>query len=335
MPPSLSILDLSLGRTGRPLHEALRETVALAQVADRLGAHRFWVGENHNLGGLAGSAPAPLIATIAESTERVRVGAGCVLLNNHAPLAVAETFRVLHALHPGRIDLGLGRAPGGDPLTVLALRQERAATREDEFLDRLADLLGFADGFPAPHPMHGVLAMPADAGFPELWVLGSGVQSGRTAALAGVRYGFAGHLAPALDRAGEPIAAYRAGFEPIGSAPTPYAAISVLIFCADTTDRAAELADAYAVAWSRHHAGRPGLVPTPEEARAEFGEPGVETARARMRATALIGGPREVAGALLSLAAEHDADELILTTGIHDPQERARCFELIAKEWPR
>ena len=333
-PPSLSILDLSIGRTGWPLSAALDETTRLAQAADRLGYQRFWVGENHNIASLASSAPAVMIASIAQRTERIRVGAGCVLLNNHSPLAVAEAYRVLHALHPGRIDLGLGRAPGGDPLATLALRRELGLARDDEFIDRLAELFGYFEGLPAGHRYHGVVAMPDDVPLPELWVLGSGLQSGRTAALAGVRYGFAGHLAPAIEHAREPVAAYRAGFEPTGSLDEPYVAVSVQVFCSDTEERATALADAYAVAWSRHRSGMPGLIPTVPEAERLADSPAVAEARERVRAVARIGPPDAVVGGLLDAAADLGADELILTTGIHDPDERTRCFELIAKHWP-
>jgi luciferase family oxidoreductase group 1 len=329
----LSILDLSIGRTGRPLHTSLRETVTAAQLADRLGFRRFWVGENHNIASLASSAPAALIATIAESTERINVGAGCLLLNNHPPLAVAETFRVLHALHPGRIDLGVGRAPGGDPLATLALRRERSMPHEDEFLDRLAELFGFTDGLPAGHPYHGVVAMPHDVALPPVWVLGAGTQSARIAALAGVRYGYAGHLVPTLELAREPITVYRAAFEPTGSAPAAAVALSVQVFCSETQRRAEDLADAYAVAWNRHLTGRTGLVPTVEEARAARGEAGLGETRRLIRGTARVGTPDTVVQSLLTTAADLGVDEIILTTGIHDPDERAWCYELIAKQW--
>ncbi|GAA1767387.1 MsnO8 family LLM class oxidoreductase [Luedemannella helvata] len=331
--PLLSILDLSIGTTGRPLSDALGDTVRLAEMADSLGFERFWVGENHNIGSLASSSPAVLMSTIAARTSRIRVGAGCVLLNNHAPLAIAETFKVLHTLYPRRIDLGLGRAPGGDPLTALALRQQRTLARPDEFIDRLAELLGFADGLPKEHPYHGVVAMPADATLPDRWVFGSSVQSGLTAALAGVRYGFAAHLAPTLDGAPDAMAAYRAGFEPTGSAPFPWTAVSLLVFCADSAARAADLADAYALAWSRHGSAQAGLIPTLAEAGGAADDPAFATARERVRSIAVIGTPAQVVGRLQELSADLRADELIITTGIHDPAERVRCFALIHENW--
>ncbi|MFC7483205.1 MsnO8 family LLM class oxidoreductase [Luedemannella flava] len=332
--PLLSILDLSIGTTGRPLSDALGDTVRLAEMADGLGFERFWVGENHNIGSLASSSPAVLMATIAARTGRIRVGAGCVLLNNHAPLAIAETFKVLHTLHPGRIDLGLGRAPGGDPLTALALRQQRTLARPDEFIDRLAELLGFADGLPKDHPYHGVVAMPADAPLPDLWVFGSSVQSGQTAGLAGVRYGFAAHLAPTLDGAPGRHGRLprRVRTDRLRTVPVDGGVAARVL--RRQRERAADLADAYALAWSRHGTARAGLIPTLAEARGAAGDPAFATARERVRSIAVIGTPGQVVGRLNDLATELRADELILTTGIHDPAERARCFALIHENWP-
>ena len=194
---ALSVLDLSPVSTGSTSAQALRNTVDLAQLADELGYTRHWLAEHHNTRLIASSVPELMIGHVANATKRIRVGSGGVMLPNHSPLHVAEAFRVLEALHPGRIDLGLGRAPGTDTVTALALRRSRQAVFSDEFPQQLDELLGFlSDDFAEEHPFRHVKAMPMDVGTPEIWLLGSSDFSAQLAAKLGLGFAFAHHIQP-------------------------------------------------------------------------------------------------------------------------------------------
>ena len=199
----LSVLDLSPVPAGSTSGQALRNTIDLAHLADRLGYTRYWLAEHHNFPGIASSAPEILIERVATETTHLRVGSGGIMLPNHAPLKVAETFRVLEALHPGRIDLGIGRAPGTDTRTALALRRSRAALGADDFPEQLAELLAFSSGhFPAGHPFESVIAVPTDVDLPPIWLLGSSDYSAQAAAALGLGYAHAHHINPAERGAG-------------------------------------------------------------------------------------------------------------------------------------
>ncbi len=191
----LSVLDLSPIPSGRPASQALHDTVALAKATESYGYQRFWLAEHHNIGSVASSAPMVMIATVAAATSTIRVGSGGIMLPNHAPLAVAESFRVLEGLHPGRIDLGLGRAPGTDQLTAYALRRGRVDG--DEFPQQFSELLAYVDGFPDEHPFKPLRAIPDDVPLPPLWILGSSLYGGRAAAAFGTGFAFAGHFGSA------------------------------------------------------------------------------------------------------------------------------------------
>ena len=209
----LSVLDVSPVSAGSGSSRALRNTLDLARHVDGLGYRRYWLAEHHNLRMIASSAPEVMIGHVASVTENVRVGAGGIMLPNHAPLQVVETFKVLEALHPGRIDLGIGRAPGTDPVTASALRRPQAAAGADDFPQQFAELLAYAgDGFPDGHPFRSVAAMPDDVGLPPIWLLGSSGYSARAAGEMGLGYAFAAHFSP-TDPA-PAIHAYNDGFEP-------------------------------------------------------------------------------------------------------------------------
>src|ERR1700693_4900847 len=211
--PQLSILDLSPITTGHSGAEALRNSLDLARLADRLGYTRYWVAEHHNLPAVASSAPDIMIGQIAAVTEKMRVGSGGVMLPNHAPLMVAERFKVLEALYPGRIDLGLGRAPGTDPATFRALRRRQDIGEADDFLDRFNELMLLETrGFPAGHPFHNVRAMPADVALPPIYLLGSSDYSAQLAGQIGAAFAFAHHFAN-FDAA-EAMRLYRDNFGP-------------------------------------------------------------------------------------------------------------------------
>src|ERR1700742_701306 len=237
----ISVLDLSPITTGHSGAEALRNSLDLAQLADRLGYTRYWVAEHHNLPSVASSAPDIMIGQIAALTRRMRVGSGGVMLPNHAPLVVAERFKVLEALFPGRIDLGLGRAPGTDPLTSVALRRRQDMRDDDDFLERFQEMMLFETrGFPEGHPFRNVRAMPQDVALPPIYLLGSSGYSAQLAAHVGAGFAFAHHFSD-FDRVG-PMTAYRDQFKPSPAFETPHAILAVHAVVADSDAEADRLA---------------------------------------------------------------------------------------------
>ncbi len=238
---ALSVLDLSPVSTGSTSAQALRNTVDLAQLTDELGYTRYWLAEHHNTRLIASSVPELMIGHVANATKHIRVGSGGVMLPNHSPLHVAEAFRVLEALHPGRIDLGLGRAPGTDTVTALALRRSRQAVFSDEFPQQLDELLGFlSDDFAEEHPFRHVKAMPMDVATPEIWLLGSSDFSAQLAAKLGLGFAFAHHIQPSPAIAA--LRMYRDYFRPSKYFAEPKALVAVSVVCAETEERAAEIA---------------------------------------------------------------------------------------------
>src|SRR5271154_196686 len=238
---ALSVLDISPVPSGSSSSDALRNTLDLAKLADELGYSRYWLGGHHNTALIASTSPEVMIGHVANVTQRMRVGSGGIMLPNHAPLKVAETFRVLEALHPGRIDLGLGRAPGTDSLTALALRRSRELLGADDFPARLQDLLQFLDhGFPQGHPLERIRAMPDDVPMPDVWLLGSSDFSAELSAQMGLRFAFAHHIQP-LPAIGA-LRTYREHFQPSEYLKQPEALIGVSVVCAETEERAEELA---------------------------------------------------------------------------------------------
>jgi luciferase family oxidoreductase group 1 len=261
----LSVLDVSPVSSGSDGARALRNTLELARLADQLGYKRYWLAEHHNLPSIASSAPEIMIGHVANVTERIRVGAGGIMLPNHAPLKVAETFRVLEALHPERIDLGIGRAPGTDPVTAAALRRSQNGLEAEDFPQRFGELLAFSgDGFPEEHPFRSVVAMPGDVGLPPIWLLGSSGYSARAAGQMGFGYAFASHFSPA-DPA-PAMRAYRESFEPSESFERPSAIARMAVICGETDEHAERLASSMELAWVRMRSGNPGPLPNPEEA---------------------------------------------------------------------
>src|SRR5579863_1758794 len=262
----LSVLDISPVPSGSSSSDALRNTLDLAKLTDALGYRRYWLAEHHNTALIASTSPEVMIGHVADVTQRMRVGSGGIMLPNHAPLKVAETFRVLEALHPGRIDLGLGRAPGTDSLTALALRRTRQALDADDFPARLEDLLHFLDhGFPANHPFERLRAMPDDVPMPEIWLLGSSDFSAVLAAQMGLRFAFAHHIQPAPAVAA--LRLYHQHFQPSEYLAKPEALIGVSVVCADTDEQARELARPLQLTLLRFRTGRMGRFPTIEEAK--------------------------------------------------------------------
>jgi luciferase family oxidoreductase group 1 len=325
----LSVLDLSPIPSGRPASSALHDTRELAKAAESFGYQRYWLAEHHNIPSVASSAPMVMIAAVAAATSTIRVGAGGIMLPNHAPLAVAETFRVLEGLHPGRIDLGLGRAPGTDQLTAHALRRGRDGG--DDFPQQMAELLAYVDGFPDDHPYQPVRAIPDDVPLPPLWILGSSLYGGRAAASFGTGFAFAGHFGSA-DPA-EAVGGYREAFEPTPRLAEPRVILGVAAIAAETEERAEQLAVANDLAMVRLLQNRPQPVPTPEEAAAHPWTHEERVLAARRRKFISVGTAEQVRDDLERRRREADADELVITTQVHDPAERRLSYELVAKAY--
>ena len=323
----LSVLDLSPIRAGETPAQAIRETVALAEAADRLGYHRFWVAEHHSSRSFASASPEILIAALSQRTTRIRLGSGGVMLVNYSPLKVAEQFMQLEALAPGRIDLAVGRALGADTRTGAALKSAGPEAFAQYFALLNAWLLDAAgkEAFPTGHPAHGTRAQPQGPGHPDLFVLCSSVESARFAGLAGVGMVFGEFIA---QRDGtEAVAAYRAAFEPSIFRQTPWAALGVGALAADTAEDALRL-DAPRRVWSKAFAaGTAGAFPTLDTARAELNRPGAEFSSEPH--TDLIGDGPTVRAALAAKAERSGADELFLITFAPSLEMKVRSLELI------
>jgi luciferase family oxidoreductase group 1 len=325
----LSVLDLSPVPSGRAPSSALHDTVRLAREAERLGYTRYWLAEHHNISSVASSAPSVMIATVAAATSRIRVGSGGIMLPNHAPLTVAETFRVLEGLHPGRIDLGIGRAPGTDQLTALALRRSRDALAAEDFPQQYAELLAYVDGFPEGHPFAPIRAVPDDVPLPPIHILGSSTFGGQAAAAWGTGFAFAGHFGSA-DPA-EAVRLYRDNFRPSPRRSEPHVILAAAAIVSDSAERAEQLGLAADLSMLRLRRGNPGPLPSPEEAAAfEWTELDREFARGFRRFVS-VGTPEAVREDLLDRAKRAEADELMITTNIHDPAERRRSYALLAE----
>jgi luciferase family oxidoreductase group 1 len=329
-PLPVSVLDLTPVPSGSTSAQALRNTIDLAQAAEAWGYRRYWLAEHHNTPGLASSAPEVLIGHVAAATTCIRVGAGGIMLPNHSALHVAEAFRVLEALHPGRIDLGVGRAPGTDGITAAALRRSADAVGAEGFPAQLGELLAYAgDGFPAGHPLESVSAIPADAPLPPLWILGSSEYGAQVAAALGVGFAFARHLNP---RGAEPIMrGYRNAFRPSQDMAEPTAILTVSAIAADTPERADELATSMGLGLVRMRQGRPTPLPTPEEAAAHRYTPHEQDQIRRYRRAQVLGDAAGVRDEILALAEATAADEVMVMTSVHDHGERRRSYELIAE----
>jgi len=326
----LSVLDLAPVSSGSTSADALGHTLELARHADELGYTRYWLAEHHNMPGIASSAPAVLIGHVADTTERIRVGSGGVMLPNHAPLVVAEQFGMLEALHPGRIDLGIGRAPGTDPATAAALRRSADALSVEDFPEQLLDLIGFFTGeFPDDHPYRAITAVPALGNMPALWMLGSSGYGAQVAGMLGLPFAFAHHFS--ADNTIPALELYRRAFRPSSVLSAPYAMIGVAVVCADDDAEASWLAAPGALSYLRLRSGRPGPFPSPEEA-ASYPYTAIERASVESRRrNQVVGGPATVRRGLEELIAATGADELMITTMVHGHEDRLRSYELIAR----
>jgi luciferase family oxidoreductase group 1 len=322
----LSVLDLAPVQSGRTVREGLDATTELARRTEALGYRRFWVAEHHNMPGIASSAPSVLLAHLAAATSTIRVGSGGVMLPNHAPLVVAEQFGTLHALHPGRIDLGIGRAPGTDQATARALRRTADGLSAESFPQELAALLGYFRGADPG----GIAATPGRGEEPEIWLLGSSGYSAQVAAVLGLPFAFAHHISP--DNTEPALALYREHFRPSEHLERPYAMVAVAAICADTDERADALAGPRDLAFLNLVRGTPQALATPEEAAA-FRPSEHERAFIRQRrAGQVLGSPETVRGQLADLLERTRADELMINTLVYDIDDRARSFELLTEK---
>ena len=326
----LSVLDLSPITTGHSGATALRNSLDLAQLADRLGYTRYWVAEHHNLPSVASSAPDIMIGQIAALTRRMRVGSGGVMLPNHAPLMVAERFKVLEALFPGRIDLGLGRAPGTDPLTSVALRRRQDMRDEDDFLERFQELMLIETrGFPEGHPFRNVRAMPADVPLPPIYLLGSSGYSAELAAAIGAGFSFAHHFS--THDAVDAMTSYREHFKPSPALARPLAILAVAVVAADTDAEAERLAATIDLNFVRRQKGEYLPLASPEEALAYDYAP-IDRERIRQgRERLFVGAPKTILARLLPFIAATHADEVMITTMIYDHAARRHSYELMAQ----
>ncbi|GAA4575305.1 LLM class flavin-dependent oxidoreductase [Planotetraspora kaengkrachanensis] len=327
----LSILELATVSEGSSPSESLADATELARSAEEWGYHRIWVAEHHGMPGIASSSPAVVIAHLAAATRTIRIGSGGVMLPNHAPLVVAEQFGTLHALHPERIDLGLGRAPGTDMATANALRRS-AEVDPDDFPRALAELTGFLDGsFPDGHPYAKIQAVPSGPTRPPIWLLGSSGFSAQLAGLLGLPFAFAHHFSaantePALDL-------YRSTFQPSEVLDEPYCLIGVAAVAADTDEEALRQVMPSALSFLRLRSGRPGRFPTPEAAQ-EYAYSPLEAEFVRDRlSTTVYGSPETVRSGLEELRKRTGAHELMITTMVHSAAVRRRSYELIAKAY--
>ncbi len=325
----LSVLDQSPISEGSTGAEALHNTIDLARLTDALGYHRYWVAEHHGGPMLAGGSPEALIGPIASATERIRVGSGGVMLPHYSPFKVAATFTILAGLYPGRIDLGIGRASGTDPLTTFALQRDRRQASPDDFPQQLAELLAyFEDALPDDHPFQRLAAtLPGLPELPAVWLLGSSPQSAVWAAQLGLPYAFADFINPG---GAEFARMYRERFEAVRALSAPRTSVAAWVLCAPTDDEAHELASSSRMTLAMLRRGQLIPVPPPAKALEFLASEGRSASGGLPGRRGIIGSPEVVRAGVEELAAEYGADEVIVVTITHDHGARRRSYELIA-----
>jgi luciferase family oxidoreductase group 1 len=319
----LSILDLAPIVEGSTPGEALTRSLDLARHAERRGYRRFWLAEHHNATGIASAATSVVIAHVAAGTETIRIGAGGIMLPNHSPLVIAEQFGTLEALHPGRIDLGLGRAPGTDQLTLLALR--RTPSSADTFPQDVLELQAL---LAEPQPGQVVRAIPGMGTKVPLWILGSSLYGAQLAALLGLPYAFASHFAPAALLPA--LETYRSTFRPSEQLAEPYAMAGVNVVCAETDEEARRLFTSAQQAFTNIHRGARGQLPAPIDDIESYWTPDEKVRVGAMLERSFVGSPATVEAGLRAFLAETGVDELIVAGAIHDHAARLRSYELLA-----
>ena len=329
----LSVLDQSMIVSGRSPASSIRDTVELARLCDRLGYHRYWVSEHHSSDSIAGSAPEILLAALAMVTTRIRLGSAGIMLPHYSSLKVAEQFRVLEALAPGRMDLGLGRAPGSDGRTAFALNPN-AAEAATAFPAQLRDLMAWVSGTPLPegHAFRTVVAQPAGETAPEVWILGSSTYGAQVAAYFGLPYCYA-YFFTEGQGAAEALSLYRGTYRPSARHSSPNTAIAVFALAADTQAEAEHLFTPREVWRAERERGRFVPLPSPEEAAAYPFTPAELSRNAAIRERAAYGTPAVVRQRLTAVAEELGADEVAVVTALHNQAARRRSFELISREF--
>jgi luciferase family oxidoreductase group 1 len=329
------VLDQAPVAAGTSPGEALANSIELARLADRMGFTRFWMSEHHAMDTLACTAPEVMLARIGAETERIRIGSGGIMLPHYTSLKVAECFRTLHALYPDRVDLGIGRAPGGGPVEALALRRERRSRMLDDFPEQVRELLDFLnDSFPAGHPFAGIRVSPAMRGGPDVWMLGSSLWSSAAAAEFGLPYAFAHFFSPVNTRAA--IENYRRSFLPSDYRSEPEATIAVGVICAETDEEAQYLASSVRLLQRRIRLGDRSPVAAPEDALFELksvlkfgGHLPIEEGEWPRY---FVGTPSAVRERLQSMANQLGLNELIVNTIVWEHAKRLRSYELLAEE---
>jgi luciferase family oxidoreductase group 1 len=327
---TLSVLDQSPIRTGKTPADAVHETLQLAQAADRLGYRRYWLAEHHSSEGLAGSSPEIMIGQVAARTERIRVGSGGVMLSHYSSLKVAENFRVLETLFPGRIDLGIGRAPGSDQRTARALAHGPGALGIEHFPAQIRDVMAWLhDSVEPGHTFAGVRAMPVGPTAPEVWLLGSSGESATYAAHFGTGFSFAQFI---TSSGGEEITRmYREYFRPSEWLATPQVSVGVFVICADTEEAARRLGRSRELSMARRYTGKPGPFPTVAEAETHLWTPYELAIVEQSRGRSFVGAPEQIRAQLEALAETYEAEELVVVTITEDEQSRLRSYELLAE----
>ena len=323
----LSVLDLSPVPEGSDVSASLANTLTLAQRAETLGFKRFWLAEHHSMPGIASAATSVVIAHVAAGTSTIRVGAGGVMLPNHAPLQIAEQFGTLNALHPGRIDLGLGRAPGSDQATARALRRTLSGD-VDSFPNDVMELMHW---FAPAQPDQRVIAVPGEGQDVPIWILGSSLYGAQLAAHLGLPYAFASHFAPGeMHRA---LDVYRRTFRPSERLAAPHVMLGFNVFAADTDAEARDLFTSIQQAFVNLRTGKPGKLPRPLPGYAEALDPAARAMIDQALACSAVGSAKTVRSRLEAFVADTAADEVMITSQIWDPAARLRSFEILAEAW--
>jgi len=324
-PFALSIQDLAPIADGTTTPQAMAETIKLAQLGDQLGYTRLWYAEHHGMPSIASSVPEILIGSAAAHTKSIRVGSGGVMLLNHAPLRIVEAYRTLEALHPGRIDLGLGRAPGGDGYAMRALRTGGG----EEFAQYLSEMLAFEEeGFPPEHPFSHVAVAPGGISLPPLWLLGSSGSSATAAGQLGIGYAFAAHFSQTP--AAPAFAAYREAFTPTAAFPEPRTLLCLSVICAPSDEEARFLSSSQEVNWALFTSGEQRRLFAPEQAIAHPLTAQQRAVIEHQSSLWIVGSPETVKAAISQKAEAAGADEVMITTTMHSYELRRRSYSLIA-----
>ena len=323
--PKLSVLDLSPVPEGADVSQSLANTLDLARHAERLGYQRYWLAEHHNMPGIASAATAVVIGHVAAGTKTIRVGSGGIMLPNHAPYVIAEQFGTLAALHPGRIDLGLGRAPGTDQATSRALRR----TLDGSVDDFPRDVMELMSWFEPAEEGQRIRATPGEGQEVEVWMLGSSTYGAQLAAHLGLPYAFASHFAPAeMERA---LAIYRSSFQPSKRLSDPYVMLGYNAFAADTDQEARDLFTSVQQAFVNLRTGKAGKLPPPRPGYAEALDAGARSMIDQALSCSAVGSPETVKAQLDAFVNRHKPDELMVTSQIFDHAARVKSYEILAE----